>query len=220
MGISGFPDKKTLSQYKGVLVDLDNTLYLHNPCHKAAMQSVFKAHSVSLGTPTYESFKKGYDSGRKTIQARLLPTGSCRSRLLYLHSMLDYLNLSHLPNIALDMERTYVDAFLSEMKLDSEAKKFLDIVKELQIKLCIVTNLTSQFQIQKLKQLGIMNSLHALVTSEEAGVEKPSPLIFEIALEKLKLSKDDVLMIGDDKEKDIVGAQSLGISCVKVNFNE
>ena len=77
--------------------------------------------------------------------------------------------------------------------------------------MCVVTNLNMQFQIQKIKQLEIEPYVSCLVTSEEVGVEKPDPLFFEIALKKLGLAKDDVIMIGDDEEKDIQGAKAMGI---------
>jgi putative hydrolase of the HAD superfamily len=43
-----------------------------------------------------------------------------------------------------------------------------------------------------------------LVSSEEAGAEKPDPKVFELSLEKLGLKKDEVVMIGDNYEKDIM----------------
>jgi putative hydrolase of the HAD superfamily len=55
------------------------------------------------------------------------------------------------------------------------------------------------------------------VTSEEAGKEKPHPFIFHLALEKLKIQKYDVCMIGDSYSKDIVGAINLEIKSIWLN---
>lgn len=220
MGITGFPDSKTLHKYKGILIDLDNTLYLHDTCHKTALKSVFEAFKDTLGTITYTDFKNVYDKGRKVIQSRLLPTGSCRSRLLYFHAMLDEVGLSANVGLALTMQSVYVTTFLDTMKLDSQAMSFLKLAKEHHLRICIVTNLTSQFQMQKLDTLTLHPYIDALVTSEEAGVEKPNPLIFQLGLEKLRLQSHEVLMIGDDEKKDIKGAQALGITAWKVTVNE
>jgi len=47
-------------------------------------------------------------------------------------------------------------------------------------------------------------------------IGKPSSAFFETALSDLKLKKDEVVMIGDDIESDIKGAQSLGMRSVLV----
>jgi putative hydrolase of the HAD superfamily len=106
------------------------------------------------------------------------------------------------------------------MTLDKQADAFLNTLNEMNIKICIVTNLTTQFQIQKLITLGLHRRIDALVTSEEGGLEKPHARLFEIGLEKLGLSAHDVVMIGDDEEKDIAGAQALGIKTVKVTVDD
>lgn len=220
MSITGFPDYVRLSQFKGVLIDLDNTLYLHDPCHKAALKAVFEAFKADLSLDTYDAFKTAYQVGRNTTQDRLLPNGSCRSRLLYFHAMLDAMNRSHDIALIQKMDTTYTSAFLSQMTLDHTAKACLETIKELNLKLCIITNLTTQFQIEKLIALGLDNDIDALVTSEEVGVEKPDASLFELGLSKLNLSASDVIMIGDDEDKDIAGAKALGIATAKVTPNE
>jgi len=47
-------------------------------------------------------------------------------------------------------------------------------------------------------------------------IGKPSPAFFETALVDLELNKEEVVMIGDDIESDIKGAQTLGIRSVLV----
>lgn len=53
-----------------------------------------------------------------------------------------------------------------------------------------------------------------IVESAVVGVRKPDPMIFRLGLEKLGLSGDKVLVIGDSYEKDIVPAASLGCQTV------
>ena len=54
-----------------------------------------------------------------------------------------------------------------------------------------------------------------LIISDEVGVAKPTPRIFEILLEKAGITdKTSVLMIGDSLSSDIAGAAAAGIdSC-------
>ena len=70
------------------------------------------------------------------------------------------------------------------------------------------------FQVEKLKKLNLSKYIDFLVTSEEAGAEKPDKKIFNLALQKMKLSKSKVIMIGDNIKKDIKGAESIGIKAI------
>jgi len=47
-------------------------------------------------------------------------------------------------------------------------------------------------------------------------IGKPSPHFFSLALDDLKMSPENVVMIGDDIESDILGAQRMGIRSVLV----
>ena len=59
-----------------------------------------------------------------------------------------------------------------------------------------------------------------VVTSEMAGAKKPSPLIFNYALEKAGASLENSVMIGDDLNTDIQGALELGMKAIYFNPNQ
>ena len=50
-----------------------------------------------------------------------------------------------------------------------------------------------------------------IVTNDELGVDKPHPSLFQRGLEKLGISAKEAIMVGDNPENDIKGAQALGI---------
>ena len=102
------------------------------------------------------------------------------------------------------------------MHLNQDAEWFLKTCKERNIQICVVTDMQAHFQVQKLK---IDNLIDYLVTSEEVGKEKPNPEMFLLALEKLDLQVNDVIMIGDNQKKDIEGARNLGIKAYQINLD-
>lgn len=53
-----------------------------------------------------------------------------------------------------------------------------------------------------------------MVTSEEAGSEKPHSTMFLLTLNKLDLKPSDILMVGDNTISDIEDANSVGIDTV------
>lgn len=56
-----------------------------------------------------------------------------------------------------------------------------------------------------------------LVTSDDAQAYKPRREMFDLALQKLDLTPDDVLHVGDSRSSDILGAHNLGIPVAWIN---
>jgi putative hydrolase of the HAD superfamily len=59
-----------------------------------------------------------------------------------------------------------------------------------------------------------------VVTSEEAGVKKPLAGIFNYAFEKSGANPRESIMIGDDYEVDILGAQRAGMNQILFDPHE
>ena len=66
-------------------------------------------------------------------------------------------------------------------------------------------------------RLGLGKYFSFGLNAENIGIGKPHPAMFEQALERLELSPDQVIHVGDNPDDDIVGAQKLGIHTVWVN---
>lgn len=69
-------------------------------------------------------------------------------------------------------------------------------------------------------EMGIAHLFPTLVSSITEGIEKPSRRIFEIALERMEVSPDDAIYVGDDYRSDVVGARAAGITPVLLDRNE
>ena len=109
--------------------------------------------------------------------------------------------------LALDFEQTYWRTFLSNAILFSEVKELLDDIRLLGIPTAIVTDLTAQIQFRKVVYLGLDQHFDFIVTSEEAGHDKPHEAPFHIALEKMRPKGKNIWMIGDNPVNDIRGAR-------------
>ena len=97
------------------------------------------------------------------------------------------------------------------MTLRKDISDFLIESKNNGLSICAITDMQTNFQILKLQKLGMDQVIDVLVTSEEVGVEKPHPKIFNVALHKLNLKANEVIMIGDSPDKEIEGAGNIGI---------
>ena len=68
----------------------------------------------------------------------------------------------------------------------------------------------------------IVEFFDALVCSEVVSVTKPHPLMFYLAMKELGLDLDDVrriVMVGNNLERDIRGANNMGIVSVHLNWS-
>lgn len=74
-----------------------------------------------------------------------------------------------------------------------------------------------------LRQHGLDHLFDCLAISEVVGAEKPDPLIFRAALEALGIPEGDygqVAMVGNNLERDVVGANRLGLISVFFHWND
>ncbi|AQK41251.1 Haloacid dehalogenase-like hydrolase (HAD) superfamily protein [Zea mays] len=53
----------------------------------------------------------------------------------------------------------------------------------------------------------------AIVVSSEVGYEKPSPEIFNIALDQIGVEASKAIHVGDDETADMAGANATGLEC-------
>jgi len=189
-----------------VLFDTDNTLYPYDPAHIAAQQAVrekvMKTFSISA-----KDFDAAFSQARKQIKIRLGETASSHSRLLYLQRMLEIMGLGSQVLLALDFEQTYWRTFLANANLFDDVKELLDDLRLLGIPTAIVTDLTAQIQFRKVVYFGLDNYFNYIVTSEEAGFDKPHEAPFRIALEKMQPKGGCIWMIGDNPINDIRGGK-------------
>ena len=78
-------------------------------------------------------------------------------------------------------------------------------------RVAIVTNGIARVQRGRFMRSPLAKIIEALVISEEVGMPKPHPSIFEEALRRLGAAAGRTLMIGDSLTSDMAGAAALGI---------
>ncbi|AKF81114.1 haloacid dehalogenase [Myxococcus fulvus 124B02] len=76
----------------------------------------------------------------------------------------------------------------------------------------VVSNGAADTQRMKLLHAGLYHCVPQGFFSSEVGVEKPDPAIFQAALKHVNRAPSEVLHVGDDPVRDIVGAGRLGIT--------
>jgi len=199
-------------KYKGILLDIDNTLYAYDQCHEISIRRVFQYLKENIQVENIENI---YTEAKRIVHIELAETASSHNRLLYFQKMCEILKLNPFA-YALELYNIYWDSFLGSMKVFDGVEDFFNKVSS-STKICFVTDLTAHIQYRKINSLGLFQYVDYIVTSEEVGKEKPHPYMFLSALKKLNLQSNEVCMIGDNFKKDIIGASLLGIKSIWLN---
>ncbi|MFA5572496.1 MAG: HAD family hydrolase [Crenarchaeota archaeon] len=106
--------------------------------------------------------------------------------------------------------------FIKTVELREGAMKLLKETSE-KFRLGLISNFTHGPVIHKsLRKLGIDSLFNVIVVSDDIGWRKPSPLIFEDMLKRLKVRTDEAVFIGDSPLEDIKGANDFGLKTVFV----
>ena len=119
---------------------------------------------------------------------------------------------------ALSMQREYKKN-QQKLQMSNITKSILELAKENNVKLGIITNGPSEHQWSKITALGVESWINRenIIVSGDYGINKPDDRIFEIMKEKLQLPNDSLYYIGDSIENDVVGANNAGWKSIWIN---
>jgi len=202
---------------RAVLFDLDDTLFDHSGCARCALEAVHAGQDAWRRTP-FDSFALAHArilemlhrdvlAGRRTIdEAReerfrqlLIETGGAAD-----------------PALARAAAARYRAEYVTVRRAIDGAAALLEHVHS-RLSVGIVTNNLRDEQIEKLRACDLERHIDVLVVSEEAGVAKPDPAIFHLAIERLGCAPSEAIMVGDSWDADVIGARAAGITPVWFN---
>jgi putative hydrolase of the HAD superfamily len=78
----------------------------------------------------------------------------------------------------------------------------------------VVTNAREYRQRSKFDSLPVREYFSEFVTSERAGVEKPAPEIFRLALDEAAVLPEEAAFVGDRLDTDVLGAKAAGLYAI------
>ena len=131
-------------------------------------------------------------------------------RSVFYQTIVDKYNLSV---SAEELERKWFDSFhMFCVPMDglNETIEYLSA----KYRLGIITNGASEMQNKKIDSLGIRPFFDAVIISGEVGIRKPDEEIFCMACEKLNVDNKSTVFVGDNFEKDVIGAKNAGMYAV------
>jgi FMN phosphatase YigB (HAD superfamily) len=87
-------------------------------------------------------------------------------------------------------------------------------------KVAMIANADSTSARNIIKATNLEDYFDVIVISEEVGIEKPDRRIFQLALDKLGVKAENVVMVGNRIDADIVGANRMDMKSVWFKWND
>jgi len=192
---------------RAVFFDADNTIYNTQKVAKFADKQAMAY--LASGTPHRP--ENLYDYWRDKIVAKLKQSRNPKLR----HRRYSYQRLIKEFKLGKSAQRTFL-AFRSELVKHLEPAAHLKGVlgKLGDYQRVIVSEDNRDLIDFKLKALGLWEYFDLVIAAPDVGAMKPSSKYFQYALAKLKLHPGEVVMIGDDWEKDLAQAFDLGLRTI------
>ncbi|MCT2534239.1 HAD family hydrolase [Aquibacillus koreensis] len=111
----------------------------------------------------------------------------------------------------------YLQHFKFSCKGFDGLHKMLSELLRRDIKMGIITNGFTDFQLGNIEALDITSYFQSILVSEQEGVRKPEPAIFKRALSRMQTDPSQSVFVGDHPVNDIKAAKDLGMTSVWVN---
>lgn len=193
---------------KAVIFDIDDTLYSYRSANAAAMPAVADYVRRELGVEP-ERFLTLYQHAMEEQLSSHSTVAGCHSRAIRFQMVLEPLGLGlHHAAILNDL---YWNTLLGATEPFPGVTDFVRLLRERGIRTGVGSDMTTDWQLKKLHRLGLLKLMDFVVTSEEAGVEKPDPGLFALCREKAGCRSEECLFIGDSLKKDVRGALGAGM---------
>ena len=206
---------------KHIFFDLDRTLWdFEANSHQTLLELCIAYDLAEKGISDYEAFIKNYKAHNEQLwdlyRVDKISQQDLR-RERFQRVLADY-NIND-TELATNIGEDYVAICPKKNKLFPYTIEVLKYLSK-KYKLHIITNGFHEVQHIKLQHAGLTSYFNEIITSEQMGVKKPNPKIFNYALQKANTSAEESIMIGDDLEVDVLGAEKVGIQGVFFNPNK
>ncbi|MTK64034.1 MAG: TIGR02253 family HAD-type hydrolase [Methanobacterium sp.] len=190
---------------KAVFLDIDDTIYNTSEFAKLARKASLNA-MIDAGLPL--SNEDAYKLLREIIKEK----GSNYNK--HFNVLTKRVFGEEKPLLIAVGMITYHNVKFALLRLFPNTMPTLIDLRSKGYKLGVISNGLTIKQYEKLVRLGLHHFFDFVITSEEAGVEKPDIKIYELAMERMGCDPENSVMIGNNFQDDILGAIDAGMSAI------
>ena len=206
-----------MPRYKNLFIDLDDTLYDFSAASREAFKETYDLlhyeryfdsfdHYMSIYAPYNLELWRIYGEGKITKDEL--------NRRRFSHP-LESVGISD-AGLAARFCKEALSRIPSKGNLVPGAIELLEYLRP-KYRMFILSNGFVELQSRKMAAAGVDKYFDDVILSEEIGINKPRPELFEYALKKTGSLLEESIMIGDMFDTDIKGAANIGMENIFFN---
>jgi len=205
-------------KYQHIFFDLDHTIWDFDKNAEETLQELYLVYDLpGLGLHSADLFIETYTRNNHQLWADYHTGKISKQALREMRFKKTFLDLGLSPEvIPVQFEDDYVAICPTKTNLFEGAHETLQYLHSKYV-LHLITNGFKESQDMKIKGAGIGKYFDQIIVSEDVGVNKPDPAIFQHALDVAGAEKQTSIMIGDSLEADVMGALNFGMDAIYFN---
>jgi HAD superfamily hydrolase (TIGR01509 family) len=181
---------------KGVLLDVDGTLVLSNDAHARSWVDAFRSHGVEV---TFAQVRPLIGMGGDKIIPHLVRGLSSKE--------------GEGRAISTARGEIFRESYAVDLQPTPGSRELVEYLQAKGLRLVVASSAKEDELRILLKAAGVDDLLEEATTSSDADKSKPDPDIIQVALQKMQLPADQVIMLGDSPY-DIEAAGRAGVGCI------
>ena len=200
---------------KHLFFDLDRTLWDFERNSMKALEVLFLEFQLADSIRNFYSFHGTYKRINATLwkkygKGKIKKEELRDERFIRTLSAFDI----HDKELAIRISDSYVDISPKQTLLFPDTLDTLEELKRLNYQMHIITNGFEEIQHIKLDNSMLKPFFDVIVCSENVGCTKPDVRVFQYAMQKANALASNSVMIGDDREVDVMGALRAGMRAI------
>ena len=221
-----------MKKYSSVIFDLFDTIILFKPellpevtfngeKHHSTGKDVYKLFTDTFGEYDFERFYAYFLESYKKFQYLKNIDNREYPNVKRFEIMFELMGIDISDKTVLNkFVETHMETLSKSMILPDAHRDILYKLIERNYSLSLLSNFDHGPTAYKLlDEYSIRGCFNYIFISDEIGWRKPSKKIFDVAVNTINRSKELIVFIGDDYEKDIIGANEYGLDAIWVNRN-
>ena len=212
--------------YEKILFDLDNTLVNDDENRRYAINKILIERQWSSSTENIDSFiKLDNQFWKDRAEGKIKDPYKFKNKEEKIKWVRAQRFIKYFKDIsfeeAVEINNNYMDYLQDNIIPIKNAQEILEYLYEKQYEIYIITNGPIKAINNKLSKINAQKYIKYAFSAEEAGHMKPHYEFFEKFFDKVDIhEKDEMIIIGDELDKDVYGGIKNGIDSCWFNRNK